>query len=619
VTVFRCTDAVLILLLCKGGNQKTPGVHIDNQADTSVASRARSFKSFVSALKTSETGQGLILAVIVGVVAALGAVAFRWLIESFRSLFFGGGSQALSFLGDYYVIVIPAAGGLLVGPLVYFFAREAKGHGVPEVMEAVAVRGGRIRPRVAVVKSLASSLCIGSGGSAGREGPIVQIGSAAGSAIGQWLRLPDETVKTLVACGAAGGISATFNAPIAGVFFALEVILGAVVTRKFAYVVISSVVADFLSQAFLGNKRAFSVPEFGITSGWEFAFYVALGIFAALVAVTFIHLLYRSEDLFDSIKIPEYFKPVLGGLVMGVIGLYSHDLFGVGYEGITKAMAGRMALDMLLTLCLLKIVATSVTIGSGGSGGIFAPSLFIGAMLGTALGTAVNGLFPAITAPAGAYGIVGMGAVFAGAARAPFSAMLIIFEMTGNYAIILPLMTAVVISTLLTRALMRETIYTLKLVRRGLDIEQGELIDVMRTITVGEAMTRDFPVVPATMPLREFLQLFQKSGYHGFPVVDEDGLLVGIVTYTDIQRFLGREDENLTVGDIATRSPFVVYPDQSLDRVLKAAEGEYGRIPVVNREDGRKLVGVLRRHDIIRAYRSRVRKSARGGTASAGY
>ncbi|MEW6574579.1 MAG: chloride channel protein [Bacillota bacterium] len=592
---------------------------MSEKAENLAVREACSFTSFMSALRTSETGQGLVLAVVVGVISALGAVAFRWLISSFQFLFFSGGNQILSFLGHYYVVVIPAAGGLLVGPLVYFFAREAKGHGVPEVMEAVALRGGRIRPRVAVVKALASSLCIGSGGSVGREGPIVQIGSAIGSAIGQWLKLPDETVKTLVACGAAGGISATFNAPIAGVLFALEVILGTVVTRKFAYVVISSVVSDFLSQAFLGNKRAFMVPQFGITSGWEFVFYVALGIFAALVAVTFIRVLYRSEDLFNSLKIPEYVKPALGGLFVGVAGLYNHHLFGVGYEGITKALSGQMALDLLLALCLLKIAATSVTIGSGGSGGVFAPSLFVGAMLGTALGTAVNVLFPAVTAPAGAYGIVGMAAVFAGAARAPFSAILIIFEMTGNYSIILPVMTSVVISTLLTRALMRETIYTLKLKRRGVDIEQGELADVMRTITVGEAMMRDFPVVPSTMRMGEFLELFQNTAHHGFPVVDSEGLLAGIVTYSDVQRFLGREDENLTVGDIATKSPFVVYPDQSLDRVLKAAEGEYGRIPVVSREDGRRLVGVLRRHDIISAYRSRVRKSAAGGSVSAGY
>jgi CIC family chloride channel protein len=288
-------------------------------------------------LRSSEMITGLILAIIVGIAAGLGAVAFRWLITNFQSLFFDAGGQLLSFLGGYYVIIIPAIGGLLVGALVYFFAREARGHGVPEVMEAVALKSGRIRPRVSIVKALASSICIGSGGSVGREGPIVQIGSSFGSAIGQWLKIPDETVKVLVACGAAGGISATFNAPIAGVFFALEVILGRVVTRRFAYVVISSVVADFLAQVFLGNTRAFPVPAFGIVSPWEFSFYVVLGILAALVALAFTYVLYRCEDMFNYIKIPEYIKPALGGLAIGAIGLYNADLFGVGYEGITKA------------------------------------------------------------------------------------------------------------------------------------------------------------------------------------------------------------------------------------------------------------------------------------------
>ena len=568
------------------------------------------FSSVLPWLRSSETITGLILAVAVGIVAGLGAVVFRWLITNFQSLFFGDGGQLLSFMGDYYVVIIPAVGGLVVGVLVYFLAREAKGHGVPEVMEAVALKGGRIRPRVSIVKALASSICIGSGGSVGREGPIVQIGASFGSAIGQWLKIPEETLKVLVACGAAGGISATFNAPIAGVFFALEVILGRVVTRRFAYVVISSVVADFLAQAFLGNTRAFPVPAFGIASPWEFSFYVVLGILAGLVALAFTYVLYRCEDMFDSIKIPEYIKPALGGLAIGAIGLYNADLFGVGYEGITKALSGEPVLGMLLLLCLLKIVATSFTLGSGGSGGIFAPSLFIGAMLGTAVGATFGNFFPSITGPAGAYGVVGMAAVFAGAARAPFTAILIIFEMTHDYAIMLPLMTAVVISTVLSRALKRENIYTLKLLRRGVDVEQEEISDVMRTITVRQAMTRDFPTVPTTMRIDQLLNEFRKTGHHGFPVVDKEGRLAGIVTQTDVERHLGAStDKNQpTVGDIATKSLFVAYPDQTLDRVLGATEEEYGRIPVVSRDDTQHMLGVLRRHDIIRAYRRKAKR-----------
>jgi CIC family chloride channel protein len=552
---------------------------------------------------------GLILAVVVGLASGLGAVVFRWLIRFFQQFFLDGGSHALSFLGQYYIILIPAAGGLLVGPLVYFFAREAKGHGVPEVMEAVALRGGRIRPRVALVKILASSICIGSGGSVGREGPIVQIGSTVGSTLGQWLKLSDETVRVLVACGAAGGIAATFNAPIAGVLFSLEIILGRVVTRRFGYVVISAVVADFIAQAFLGNNRAFPLPEFGIVSAWEFAFYVVLGILAALAAQAFTRLLYWLEDRFDALKVPEYLKPAIGGVLVGAVGLYSLELLGVGYDGITRALSGNMTLWVLLAFLVLKIVATSLTLGSGGSGGIFAPSLFIGAMLGTAVGSLFSDLFPTLTAPAGAYGIVGMAAVFAGAARAPFSAIIIIFEMTGNYAIILPLMTAVVISTLLSRAMRRENIYTIKLLRRGVDLEQEELGDIMRTTTAREAMTRDYPTLPANMTLPKVIKLFQKTGHHGFPVLDDEGHLVGVLTEKDVTRNLdtGASGSKLTAGDIVARNPFLAYPDQTLDRLLEAIEETEARIPVVSR-DTKQLLGVVGRHELISAYRKKARR-----------
>jgi CIC family chloride channel protein len=560
--------------------------------------------------RSSEMLAGLLLAAVVGMMAGLGAVLFRWLIKTFQSFFLDGGSHALGFLGNYYIIFIPAAGGLLVGLLVYYFAREAKGHGVPEVMEAVALRGGRIRPRVALVKILASSICIGSGGSVGREGPIVQIGSTTGSTLGQWLKLPEETVKVLVACGAAGGIAATFNAPIAGVLFALEIILGRVVTRRFGYVVISAVVADFLAQVFLGNERAFPLPVFGIVSGWEFGFYVVLGILAALAAQAFTRLLYWCEDRFDSIKLPEYLKPMLGGFAVGAIGLYSLDLLGVGYEGISRALSGQLTLWALLAFFALKIIATSLTLGSGGSGGIFAPSLFIGAMLGTAVGSAFGELFPSLAAPAEAYGVVGMAAVFAGAARAPFSAILIIFEMTGNYAIILPLMTSVVISTLLSRAMRRDNIYTLKLLRRGVDLEQEELGDVLRTTTVKEAMTRDYPTLTANMTVARVIKQFQQTGHRGFPVLDEKGQLIGVLTETSIARNLesNTADKKLTAGDIMEKNPLVAYPDQMLDRLLEAIEESEARIPVVSRENQKQWLGVVGRHELISIYREKTRR-----------
>jgi len=573
--------------------------------------KARSV-SILDRIRSNELVFGVFLAVVVGVIAGFGAVIFRWLINTFQSLFFGAGASYLGFLGQYYIILLPALGGLIVGVLVHFGAREAKGHGVPEVMEAVAVQGGRIRPRVAVIKSLASSICIGSGGSVGREGPIVQIGSSAGSTVGQWFRLSDEWVRTLVACGAAGGISATFNTPIGGVFFAMEIILGRFVTPKFGFVVISSVAADLISHIFLGDQPSFGIAPYTMISYWEILPYAMLGILAGLVAVGFIRALYKCEDVFNAWHIPEYIKPAIGGIGIGLIGLYSYDLLGVGYGdvywvstmSVNQALSGEIALQALVILLVLKIVATSLTLGSGGSGGVFAPSLFIGAMLGGAFGTIAHHLFPSVIATSGAYALVSMAAVFAGVARAPITSIIMLFEMTMNYTLILPLMIAVVIGTVVTRSLNRETIYTAKLMRRGIDIRRLEETSPMRTVTAGEVMTRNFPTVPPTMPISELVARLRKTGHHGFPVVDKDGNLCGMVTLSDIEAVMSKgKPEGITVGDIASKSVILAYPDQYLHDVLVSfGTRDVGRIPVVDRNNPKHLLGVLRRHDIIRAY-----------------
>jgi CIC family chloride channel protein len=549
----------------------------------------------------------------------LGAVAFRKMIWGLQWLFFDGGATVFGFMGRYYVIILPAIGGIFVGLLIYFVAREVKGHGVPEAMAAVAASGGRIRYRVSAVGALASSICIGSGGSTGREGPIVLIGSSLGSTVGQWFKLHEDWIKTLVACGAAGGISATFNAPIAGVFFAHEIILNRFITISFVPVVISSVAATMMAHVFLGDQRMFFIPEYTMVSSWEFLLYALLGIAAAFIAVAFIRVLYKTEDLFDAWRFPGYLKPVLGGLLVGLIGLCSYfyasdplsaGIFGVGYGTDHGAMGAALSSDLTLGLGLLaglmflKMIATSMTLGSGGSGGIFAPSLFMGSMLGGALGTVFHRLFPAITAPYGAYALVGMAAVFAGAARAPITAIIILFELTGDYRIILPLMLAVVISTLVARGLSRESIYTMKLRRMGIDLSRREEIALMRRLTVGEAMSRDFPTVSPEMSIEELTHKLTETGHHGFPVVDEEGYLCGVVTLADIQAAMSRgESAQLTVDDIATKNVIVAYPDQSVHDALAQFGGrDVGRIPVVDRNEPTKLLGVLRRHDIVRAY-----------------
>ena len=543
-------------------------------------------------------------ALVVGLGAGFGAIIFRWLINGFTSLAFDGGRQALGFLGRYYVLLIPAIGGLFVGPMIYRFAREAKGHGVPEVMEAVALKGGRIRPIVVVIKALASSICIGTGGSAGREGPIVQIGSALGSTLGQMLHMSDDRIRTLVACGAAGGIAATFNAPVAGVLFALEVIIGEFTVAHFSTVVISSVTASVIARAFLGDVLAFSVPEYALRSPWELPLYVLLGIIAAPVGVAFIRLLYRLEDIFDAWHFPEYLKPVIGGLGIGVVGLFAPQVFGVGYEAIEVVLHNDTVFTAAVLLLLAKVLATSMTLGSGGSGGVFAPSLFMGAMLGGGFGDLVHQLRPDMTALPGAYALVGMAAVFAASARAPITAIIILFEMTGDYRIILPLMLSTVIATLLAQRLESESIYTMKLSRRGIRLEHGHDIDVMQSVRVSEVMNTKINPVSVDMCLNDLATRLQGDRQNAVPVVTDSGELYGIVSLQDLERTLTRENGNdLTAGAIATRSLVTAYPEEAMWVALKRmGPRDLSTLPVVARDDPKKLLGVIRRRDIVKAY-----------------
>ncbi len=549
------------------------------------------------------TAMPLVLAVITGVGGGLGAVVFRELIDGFHTVFFTYLSDALGFMGRFHVLVLPALGGLAVGPLTYFLAREAKGHGVPEVMLAISEVGGRLRARVVVVGALASAICIGSGGSVGREGPIVLIGSSLASSIGQRLKLDEETLRLMVAAGAAAGISATFNAPIAGVFFALEVVLRRFNARNFSIVVLSSVLAKMVSVPFLGDEPAFVVPPYRLESAWEILFYAPLGIIAGVTALIFIALLYRSEDFFDGLRVPEYLKPALGGLGMGAMGLWYANLFGVGYPTVSTALAGQLTLLTLIALVGLKLVATSLTLGSGGSGGVFSPSLFIGAMLGGVFGHAVHSAFPAVTAPSGAYALVGMGAVFAAAARAPITSIIVLFEMTQDYHIILPLMTAVVISTVVAQVVNRETIYTIKLMRRGVDVQREERPFMMERVTVAEAMNSEPVTVSADLRIRALASRLARAGAWGAPVVDAEQKLVGVVTLADVQRHLEDTQEDVRAIDIATKRLDVLYPDQTLHRVMsRAGSWERHLFPVVERDDPSRLVGVLQRSDVIRAY-----------------
>jgi CIC family chloride channel protein len=578
-------------------------------------------KSFSKKIIASSKFSDIIIALVIGISTGIGAVLFRYLINGVEWVGYTWFPNTFSGLGKLYVVIIPAIGGLIVGPLIYFFAREAKGHGVPEVMEAVALRGGKIRPVVAIVKSLASSISIGSGGSVGREGPIVQIGSAIGSTIGQRLNLSEDRVRILVACGAAGGIAATFNAPIAGVIFALEVIIGEFSVRHFSNVVISAVAASVIGQAVFGDIPAFIIPvEYGIHSLWEFAFYPMLAVLAALWGVFFVRVLYWSEDLFEKWKaVPEWIQPMFGGILLGVIALVyprltgvtwegMPQIFNVGYDVIESALASQLALGVAFTLLILKLIATSLTLGSGGSGGVFAPSLFMGAMVGTVFDLSLRVIFPNIPAPPGAYALVGMAATFSATAHAPITAVLILFELTGDYKIILPLMLTVVVTTVLSQHFLKgESIYTLKLTRRGVRLKRGKDIDVLESVLVGEVMSHEFNIVSPTDSLSSFSTLLNQTHSHGAVILDEASKVWGVITISDLERAISNDldlDET-PVSQIASRRPkmLTVYPDESIgDALFRMGPRGLGRLPVISRENPDLLLGLVRRQDIIRAY-----------------
>jgi len=560
-------------------------------------------------LQTSEGIFLLLFSTIIGLGSGFGAILFRWLISFFKNIFFIRGEDLLSFMGSYYILIIPAAGGLLVGVLVYFFASETKGHGVPEVMLAVATGGSRIRPRVAAMKALVSAICIGSGGSVGREGPIVQISSAMGSTLGQIFRLSEDKRKILIACGAAGGIAATFNAPLAGIFFGLEVILREYGTRYFSSVVLSAVTATVISRTFLGNNPAFITPKYEIIGGWDILFYFVLGLLAAVTAWIFIKSLYKTEDLFEAIKIPPYLKPAIGGLMLGMIGLFFPQIFGVGYESIESSLNGQLGFVVVLGLLGLKIVATSITLGSGGSGGVFAPSLFIGAMLGSSFGYLLQFLFPSIPFSTGAFALVGMAAVFAGAGQAPISAMLILFEMTSDYKIILPLLISCVISTLVLKGISKDSIYTLKLRRRGIDILKINREDMTEKILVSEVMFRKVHTVTDSTTVRNAGLMIKSTTHRGFPVLSSEGRLVGIVTQQDINKALNSGKAEILVSEIMTKDLICCYSDETLkEALLKFGEKDIGRIPVVDRENPDQMIGLITRKGVITAFNQEFNK-----------
>ncbi len=571
----------------------------------------------------------LLIAIIVGVVGGYGAVIFRLAISMVQKGAFGSFDPSfrdLLSLPWYVRFGLPVVGGLIVGPIVSKFASEAKGHGVPEVMESVATKGGIIRPRVAVAKVVASAVTIGSGGSAGSEGPIVQIGSSVASMVGQFMKVSARRMKTFVACGAAAGIAATFNAPVAGMLFAVEIILGDFGVAQLSPIIVSSVMATAISRRYLGATPAFEVPAYQITGLSELVFYLILGVAAAFVAVAFTKTLDTSETFFDKLRIPDWLKPAIGGLVIGILGAVglSH-VYGVGYEFIEEALVGHLPLKLLIFLLVAKLIATSATLGSGGSGGILAPSLFIGAMLGGVVWYAAHTIAPnTVVESYGAYSLVGMAAVVAAATRAPLQAILILFELTGGYEVILPLMLSSIIAVVIGNKLMEESIYTVKLRARGVRLRGGTEVNVLRDIRVSDVMRPDFEAVPENMRLQPLMDTLARSSRHSAVfVLDRDNKIKGYISFHEIRAVLSDIQDLagvLIADDIASLDPATVTPEETLDVVFRLfARRNLDELAVVDSSDPGKVIGSVHRPDVVDAYNREIMKRDLVGTLFSSY
>lgn len=547
-------------------------------------------------------------ALLVGITSGSGVLLFKKTIEVVHWGVFNGLGFTLLFFGHWTFMlmpVIPLIGGLVVGMVIHFFLREDRYHGVAGVMEAVALAGGRLYYRLLPAKTIAASLSIGSGASVGPEDPSVQIGSNLGSMFGQLLRFSDERVRILVAAGAAGGIAAAFNAPIAGVFFALEIIIGELSSKAFGIIALAAVVSSVFTQAISGPEPAFHVPAYALHSVWELPLYLGLGIICGPIAAIYIRFLYAARDVFDRWNIPRWLKPAIAGLIVGLVGIYLPQVFGVGYETIGKILDAKpLALRLLLLLLMAKLILTPISIGGGFFGGVFAPSLFLGATTGGAYGLIVQRLFPALDIAPPAFAMVGMAAVLAGAVHAPLTAIILLFEMTDNYRIILPLMFAVAVSLFISRHLQRDSVYTFGLARKGIRLERGRVVDVLESITVDEIMEKKVVTLREADSVMTASNLLLRTRHRSLPVLNETGELSGILTVQDIERVQNEVNtKGCTVGETCTRDLFLANPDETIGAALRRmGVRDLDSLPVVLRNNPHCLVGLLSSADIVRAY-----------------
>lgn len=575
-----------------------------------------------SIITFSQDSYLLILGGITGVLCGIGAVIFHYSIELMKELFFdlpAGFFERESLIGgDNWInmgilILIPAIGGLLVGLVAKHFEKSPPIEGIPSVIDSVASKGGIIKGRVAVIKTILNALSIGTGGAGGKEGPIVQIGASIGSAFGQYLSSSPDRLKILVGCGAAAGLSAAFNTPLGGALFATEIIMRTFNARTFSPIIIASVFGTVLSRSFIGAEPALRVPDYALTSNYEFFLYTALGILAGFASIYFIKSFFLIEEKFVRMKkMPVYLKPAIGGLFVGLIGLFLPGVYGFSYALIDRSLFNQAPFIMLVLLFFFKPIATGFTIGSGGNGGTFAPSLFTGAMLGGAFGQIVNYLFPEISAPAGAYALVGMAAVVAGVVHAPLTALIMVFEMTNNYTIILPLMLTIIISMVVSKSLSKGSLYTIKFEKEGkvLDIF-GRKIRILKNIKVSELIEKEIDVVYDYYNFNQIIDVFKKSKLNSIFVKDNTGKLIGQIFFQDIRDVILEEETRditsfIIARDFMTNIVASVFAQENCEEALSIMENyDLDGLPVLT-EQSSELIGIISKDTILSRYQKEI-------------
>jgi CIC family chloride channel protein len=566
----------------------------------------------------TQDGYTLILGAVTGVLCGFGAVVFHYSIEMIKNLFFFlpptifPGFKTFypeKAIGMIYVILVPALGGLVVGIIAHIFEKGKKGEGIPNVILAVATKGGIIKGSVAVLKTIQTAISIGTGGAGGKEGPIVQIGAAIGSGFGQILNLSSDRLRILVGCGAAAGLSAAFNAPLGGAIFTMEIILRTFNSRSLGPIVVSSVFATVISRGFIGDEPAFQMPAYILTSNNEFFFYIILGILAGLVSVYFVKTTFYFDELFTKLTMPTFLKPALGGLLVGVIGLFLPDIYGFNQQSIDRSLYNQNTLGLMVLLFLLKPLATSLTIGSGGHGGTFAPSLFTGAMLGGAVGQLFNILFPEVPVSPGAFALVGMGAVVAGTTHASLTALIMVFEMTNNYKIILPLMLTIIISTVISKGILKGSLYTIKLGKQGVGLDiYGRKSSVLKSMKISAIIEEMKEFIQESDNYHRVVEILRHSNFETLLVKSGVDEIKGVISYSDLRKSMFDEEtasvvDFLIAGDLMKKRFPKINEEDNGDNAIKMMETfdlEY--LPVYNSED--EFKGIVTKQKILRLYQN---------------